>query len=106
MIATPLSASPLVVAHDEGGLLIAPDIRHLYVEMWLLSVQRLIPSVYRISPSAKHSVEDPVEAIVEDEDITDLEEEEEDSSDESRKSVRHPLESYENRSIKLLPSRA
>ena len=30
-MATPLSASPLVVAHDEGGLPIAPDIRHLYV---------------------------------------------------------------------------
>jgi len=65
---TPLSVSPLVVAHDEGGLPIAADIRHLMSR-----------------PNAKLGVEHPVGAIVENQDITDLEEEEEeDSSDESR----------------------
>ena len=65
-----------------------------------------MPSIHRMSsPNTKLGVAHTVEAIVEDEGITDLEEEEEeDSSDESRRSVSHLQESY--RIFYLLRSRA
>lgn len=86
-----LSASPLVVAHDEDGLPIARDIRNLYVEnSGSLTVPRLMPSGHRMSDaSTKPGVGHTVEALVDEEGITDPEEEEE-SSDGSRKSVSHP----------------
>jgi hypothetical protein len=64
-----------------------------------------MPSTHRMSsPNAKLGAAYPVETIVEGEGITDIEEEEEeDSTDESRRSVSHPPGLY--RSFDLLPFR-
>jgi hypothetical protein len=47
------------------------------------------------NPSAKPGAAHTVDAVVEDEGITDPEEEDDESSDESRRSVSQPPQSYE-----------